>query len=156
MSMEFSRLLKILLVTKLCEVELSFCIGVDGCVCPIYSRAWCDGMTSLQLMKSAPSSAFDVDDMTALMILDIFNTATLLGGNAVLFDMKKFPRALLLVFTQRGTKRCCGPLGPYHLCSILAWNMGGWPHSLIIVSPFSLCAPLGLLAVLQWTQVLSE
>ena len=42
-------------------------------------------------MKSAPNSASADDDMTALMILDIVNTDPLLGGNAVLFDMKNAP-----------------------------------------------------------------
>ena len=55
-------------------------------------------MAYLQLMKIAPSSSFDADDMTALMILGIVNTAPLFGGNAVLFDMKKCPPALLLYF----------------------------------------------------------
>ena len=62
---------------------LSVCIGVGGCVCPISPRAWRDGMDSLQLMKSSHSSASAADDMTALMILAIVNTAPLLGGNAI-------------------------------------------------------------------------
>ena len=48
-------------------------------------------MTSLQLMKSFPSSASAADGMTYLMILAIFNTTPLLVGNAVLFDMKPPP-----------------------------------------------------------------
>ena len=43
-------------------------------------------------------SASAAYDMTALMILDIVNTAILLGGNAVLFDMKISPPAMLLDF----------------------------------------------------------
>ena len=89
MSMYFSRLLEMLLVTKPCVVVLAVCIGVGGCVCPNSSSDWCAGISSLQLMKSDPSSASAADDMTALMIFAIVNTAPLLVGNAVLFDMKK-------------------------------------------------------------------
>ena len=53
-------------------------------------------MDSLQLINSAPSSASDADDMTSLMVLEIVNTAPLLGGNSVLLDTNKFPPALLL------------------------------------------------------------
>ena len=79
-------------------VVFSVCICVGCCVCPISSRDWYAWMASLQLMKISPSSASTADDMTALMILAIFNTAPLLGGNAMLSDRKKFPPALLLDF----------------------------------------------------------
>ena len=91
MSTEFSSFLAMLLVTTPCAFVLSVCIGVGGCVCPIYSSDWRAGMASLLLEKSAPSFASDADDMTGLMILDIVNTAPLLGGNAVLFDMNPPP-----------------------------------------------------------------
>ena len=65
-------------------------------MCPISSRAFHYGMYSLQLMNRATSSAYDADDMTALIILAIFNTAPLLGGNSVLLDINKFPPALLI------------------------------------------------------------
>ena len=55
-------------------------------------------MDSLQFMNSAPNSASTGDDMTALMILEIVNTAPLLGGNVVLLDINKFPHALLWAF----------------------------------------------------------
>ena len=74
MSIYFSCLLEMLLVTTPCAVVLSVCIGVSGCGFPIYSRAWYYGMASLQLMKTAPSSPYAADDMTVLMILDIVNT----------------------------------------------------------------------------------
>ena len=96
--MEFSSLLTMLLVTTPCAVVLSVCIGVSGCVCLIYSSDWCYGMASLQLMKSSPSSVSDADDMTALMILAIVNTAPLLGGNAVFFYINKCPLAQLMDF----------------------------------------------------------
>ena len=85
--MDFSSFLAILLVTTPCAVVLYVYIDVGGCVCPISSRAWRAGMASLQLMKSAPSSASAADDMTALMIFAIVNTAPLLVGNTVLFDI---------------------------------------------------------------------
>ena len=91
MSMDFSLFLEILLVTTPCAVVFSVCIGVGGCVFPISSSDWRDGMDYLQLMKSAPSSASTSDNMNALLILYIVNTAPLLGGNAVLFYMKNVP-----------------------------------------------------------------
>ena len=83
-------------MTKPCAVVLSVYIGVGGCLCPIFPRSWRSGLDYLQLVKSAPSSASDADDMNALMILEIFNTAPLLGGNAVLLDIKKFIPALIM------------------------------------------------------------
>ena len=65
MSMDFSRLLEMSLVTTPCVVVFSFSIGVGGCVLPISSSDWRAGMDSLQLMKIAPSSASATDDMTA-------------------------------------------------------------------------------------------
>ena len=115
MSMEFSHLLEMLLVTTPCAVVLYVCISVGGCVCLIFSSDWRAGMDSLKLMKSSHSSASAADDMTALMVLAIVNTAPLLGGNAVLFDMKKYPPDLLLFFFQRGKKCFCGPLKRGHL-----------------------------------------
>ena len=87
--MDFSRLLVMLLVTTPCAVVLYVYIGVSGCMWPISSSDWRAGMDSLQFIKSAPSSSSAAADMTALMILAIVNTAPLLGGNAVFFDMKK-------------------------------------------------------------------
>ena len=113
--MDFSCLLSMLLVTTPCAVLFSVFIGVGGCVCPISSSDWRAGMASLKLMKSAPSPASAADDMTALMVLAIVNTAPLLGGNSVLFDMKKYPPDLLLFFYQRGKKCFCGPLKRGHL-----------------------------------------
>ena len=107
--MDFSHFLEMLLVTTPCAVVFSVCIGVDGCVCPISSRAWRAGIDYLQLMKSTPSPASAADDMTDLMILDIVTTAPLLGMHAVLFDMNKRPPALLLDFFRevRGVAVAC-------------------------------------------------
>ena len=88
MSMDFSRLLEMLLVTMPCAVVLSVCIDVGDCVCPISSSYWRDGMDSLQLMKSSPSSASSDEDITAFMILAIVKTVPFLGRKTVLFDMK--------------------------------------------------------------------
>ena len=69
-------------------------------MCPISSRDWCAGIDSLKLMNSAPSLASAADDMTALIILTIFNTAPLFGGNYVLFYINNPPPALLLAFVS--------------------------------------------------------
>ena len=58
-------------------------------------------MDYLQLINSVPSSTSTAYDMTSLMILDIFNTTTLLGGNSVLLDINKSLPALLLDFSER-------------------------------------------------------
>ena len=54
---------------------------------------WRAGTASLQLMKSAPSSASAADDMTFLMICATVRTAPLLGESVESFDMKKCPTA---------------------------------------------------------------
>ena len=100
MPMDFSYFLEMLLVTNPFAVVLSVCIGVGGCVCTTSSSDWRAEMASLQLIKSAPSSDSASDDMTSLMILEIVNTYLLLGGNAVLFEMKKFPPAMLMDFVS--------------------------------------------------------
>ena len=104
MLIDFSRLLEMLLVTNPCAVLLPVCIGVGGCVYPISSSDWRAGMASLQLMKSAPSSASAADEKTSLMILAIVNTAPLFGWNAVFFYMKKCPPAMLLGFVSERYK----------------------------------------------------
>ena len=55
-------------------------------------------MASLQFMNIAPSSDSAVDYTTALMILETVNTASLLGGDFVLLDIKKCPPDLLRAF----------------------------------------------------------
>ena len=100
MSMDFSLFLEILLVTTPCVVIFSVCIGVGGCVCQISSSYCRAGISSLQLMNSAPSSASSADYMNALMIFAIVNNAPLLGGKVVLFGINKSPPARLLVFVS--------------------------------------------------------
>ena len=65
---------------------------------PISSRAWRAGIDSLLLMNSDPSSVSAADDMTNLIVLEVVNTASLLGGNSVLLGIKKCPLAMLLAF----------------------------------------------------------
>ena len=79
-------------------------------MCPIFSRAWRDGIASLQLGNSAPGSASVADEMTSLIILAIVNTAPLLGENYMLFDINKFPPALLLAFVSERYKALMWPV----------------------------------------------
>ena len=53
------------------------------------SRVWQAGTASLQLMQRVHTSASAADDMTALIICAVVRKAPLLGGFAVLLDMKK-------------------------------------------------------------------
>ena len=98
--MDFSRLLEMLLVTFPCAVVLYVYIGAGGCVCPISSSYWRAGIASLQLIKIYLSSASVSDDVISLMILDIVNTDPLLVGDALLFEMKNCPPAVLLDFVS--------------------------------------------------------
>ena len=100
MSIYFRRFLSMLLVTNPIDVVLSVYIGVGGCLCPISSSAWRDGMPSRQLMKRAPSSASAAEDMMALMICVMMMTAPLFSVMAELLDMKKCPTALLSDFVS--------------------------------------------------------
>ena len=100
MSMDFSRLLEMLLVTMPCVVVLPVCIGVGVCLCHISSSGWRSGIASLQLIKIYLSSASVSDDVISLMILDIVNTDPLLVGDALLFEMKNCPPAVLLDFVS--------------------------------------------------------
>ena len=56
-----------LLLTASRTVVLSVCIDVGGCLFPIISNAWCDGIASWQLMKRALRSASAAEDMKALI-----------------------------------------------------------------------------------------
>ena len=62
-------------------LELSVCVGVVGCVCPIPSKVLCTGAAYFLLMKSDPKSDSSSNYTTDFMSWDIFRTATLLGGN---------------------------------------------------------------------------
>ena len=96
--MDFSRLLAIFLLTNPKAVVLLVCIGVWGCLCPMISSAYRAGISSLQFMKRAPSSASAAKDITALMIWETVRTAPLFAGMASSLDMQKCTPALLLAF----------------------------------------------------------
>ena len=55
-------------------------------------------MASLQFMNSAPISDSTAYDIKALIILEIVNTAQLLGENVGLLDINKCPPAMLRAF----------------------------------------------------------
>ena len=88
MSRDLRRFCEILLVTTAQAVVLSVFIVVGGCLCPIISNAWCNGIDYWQLMKRDPSSASAVEHMTALMIWEIVTTAPLFDGMDVSSYMK--------------------------------------------------------------------
>ena len=96
MSIAFVLLGCTLFVTTECAAELSVCIGVLGCRCPISDSVILCGTASLALIYIAPIYASAAYIMTALMIWDMFKTAPLLASIAALLDMKKCPPALLL------------------------------------------------------------
>ena len=79
-------------------VELSVCIGVGGCGCPISVSTFLRWTASLALMKSPASSASADEDMTDLMICAMLRMALLFGGMSALVDKKKCPPALLRAF----------------------------------------------------------
>ena len=100
MSIDFNILLTMLLLTTPSAVVLSVCIGVGGCLCPIYSSVVLSGTAPRKLMNSTQSSSSAVEDMTVLMILEIVVTALLFGGSAVSSVMKKCPPDLLRDFAS--------------------------------------------------------
>ncbi len=65
MSMALSALGKILLVSSVCAVTLSVCIGVRGCGWPSLVRVCCMETAAFALMNRAPNSASAANDMTA-------------------------------------------------------------------------------------------
>ena len=87
--MDFSRLLAIFLLTTPNAVVLSVCIDVGGCLCPMISSACRAGISSLQFMKRAPSSASTAEDITYLIIWETVRMAPLFDGMASSLDMKK-------------------------------------------------------------------
>ena len=85
-------------VTNTRAVVLSVCIGIGGCLCPIYSTVFLDGMAWRELTKSAPISASAAEVITFLMIWAMLSTAPLFGGFSEWSDRKKCPPARLLAF----------------------------------------------------------
>jgi hypothetical protein len=80
MSMAFNALGRILLVSSACAVALLVWMGVRGCGCPNSSNVRRIDTAILALMNSAPSLASAANDITALMICELFNMAPLLMG----------------------------------------------------------------------------
>ncbi len=70
----------ILWLTTPYAVELLVCIGVVGCGWPISSSVVRWGTACLALMNNAPNSNSAAEDMTALIICEIFKTARLFAG----------------------------------------------------------------------------
>ena len=80
MSMAFSAFGMILLVSSVCAVELSVCIGVCVWGWPNSSSVVRMETAVFALMNNAPSSASAADDMTDLIICDMLRTAPLFIG----------------------------------------------------------------------------
>ena len=68
MLIAFDRQCLIVLFTKPMAVELSTCIGVGGCGCPISSRAIRRGTASFAVKNMAPTSASIAELMTLFII----------------------------------------------------------------------------------------
>ncbi len=95
MSMAFNALGIILLVSSAWAIELSVCMGVQVCRCPISLRVRRMETAVLALMNSVPSSASAANDITALIICNMLSTAQLLMGMSSLPAMNMWPPALL-------------------------------------------------------------
>ena len=96
--------------TMLYTVELSVCMGVDFCGCPIYSMVNLIGSPDLVPQNNAPTSASAADDITFFMMFERVRTAPL--DSLLLlkcFDTKnKFPPAPLLMYiSERYDKFLC-------------------------------------------------
>ncbi len=101
MSMAFNAFGRILLVSSACAVELLVWMGVRGCGRPNSSSVRRMDTAILALMNSAPSLA-SADDITALIICKMFNTAPLLMGMSLFPAMNMWPPVLLRAL---GSKR---------------------------------------------------
>jgi hypothetical protein len=73
-------------------------MGVRGCGCPNSLSVCHMDTTVLALMNSTPSSASAADDITALIIFEMFNTAPLLMGISSVPAINMWPPALLQAF----------------------------------------------------------
>ncbi len=98
MSMAFNALGRILLVNSMCAIVLSVWMGVRGCGCPNSSNVHRIDTAVLALMNSAPSSASAADDITVLIICEMFNTAPLLMGISSVLAINTWPPARLRAF----------------------------------------------------------
>ena len=87
-----------LLVMMPSAVLLLVWIGVGGCLCPISSSRCCSGMALRALMYNALSAASAVNDITALMICNMFRIALLFAGSSELLEQKKMTSGLAASF----------------------------------------------------------
>ena len=90
-------------------VELSVCIGVGGCRCPISVSMFLRWTASFAFLKSPLSSASAAEDMMAFMIFAMLRMAPLFGGMSALVDKKN---VLLLYYVPLVR---CGSLRRYGL-----------------------------------------
>ncbi len=67
-------------MSSACAVALLVWMEVQCCGCPNSSNVHCIDTDVLALMNSAPSSASAANDITALIICEMFNMALLLMG----------------------------------------------------------------------------
>ncbi len=105
MSMDFSALGKILLLSSECAGALSVCIGVHGCGWPSLMRVCGMDTAVFASMNRAPNSASNADDMTARIICEMLRMAPLLKGISSLPAMNMWPPAWLRAFWL-GEVRC--------------------------------------------------
>ncbi len=96
--MAFSALGNILLVSSVCTIALSVCIGVRDCGWPSLISVCQIDTTVCAWMNRAPKSASTVDDMTARIICDILRMAPLLIGILSLPATNMWPLARLQDF----------------------------------------------------------
>ena len=75
-----------LVLTTPLAVELSVCMGVWGCGCPISARMFLMCTAYLALMNSATNSASVAEDITTLIICATLWMLPLLGGTSALLD----------------------------------------------------------------------
>ena len=89
---------RILLVSRVCAVESSVWMSVCVCGWPSYLSILHIDTAVLALMNSTPSSASAAEDITALIIWDMLNTAPLLVGIFSCPAMNMCPPAQLRAF----------------------------------------------------------
>ena len=98
MSIAFDCLGVIFALMTASTMALSVCMGVAGCLCPIFSNIILMYTASLAIMYSAASSASMADVITCLVMWAMLRMVPLLGGILALVDMKKCLPARLLSF----------------------------------------------------------
>eukprot|EP00957_Ditylum_brightwellii_P101466 7732703-Ditylum_brightwellii.AAC.1 len=76
--MAFDYCWHMLLLTIPCAVDLSTCIGVGGCACPILSNVVCSVAASFAFSNRAPSSASAANTITFQRIVETTNTGLFL------------------------------------------------------------------------------